>query len=110
MKAAPFDTFRGKCIAFSQMTAHAEDLDLASAIRVAFTTVQPPNRMRSVCFAGSQPIKTVSTRTLNAPTAKATSPIIGQLVYERFGCFQGFMIPDEDQSSARRTRMLRRRG
>ena len=82
------------------MAAQVLDLDLASAIRVAFTTVQPPDpdEVRAVRWIAANPGGTYQ-EAERAFGKGHLALIIGHLVYERFGCFRRFMVSGEDQSS-----------
>lgn len=96
----PFDISQDKAIAFDRMAAQVEDLDLAAAIRVAFTTVLPPNQdeIEVLRWIATNPGGSYQ----DAERAHGKGDlalIIGHLVYERFGCFRRFMVPGDDQSS-----------
>ena len=100
LQTRPFDISQDKAIAFDRMSEHVRDLDLAAAIRVAFTTVQPPNldEVRVLRWIAANPSGTYQ----DAERAHGKGDlalIIGHLVYERFGCFRRFMVPGDDQSS-----------
>lgn len=100
LQARPFDISQDKAIAFDRMSERVRDLDLAAAIKVAFTAVQPPNldEVRVLRWIAANPGGTYQ----DAERAHGKGDlalIIGHLVYERFGCFRRFMVPGDDQSS-----------
>ncbi|MCJ2099473.1 hypothetical protein [Methylobacterium sp. E-046] len=98
--ARPFDITQDKAIAFNRTATQVHNLDLASAIRVAFTKVQPANldEIDVLRWIAANPGGTYQ----DAERAHGKGDlalIIGHLVYERFGCFRRFMVPGDDQSS-----------
>lgn len=100
LRARPFEISKEKAIAFDRMSEIVRDLDLADAIRVAFTTVEPPNldEIKVLRWIAENPGGTYQ----DAERAHGKGDlalIIGHLVYERFGCFRRFMASEKDQSS-----------
>ena len=100
LQGRPFDISGDKAIAFDRMAAQVRDLDLAAAIKVAFTTVQPPNpdEVRVLRWIAANPGGSYQ----DAERAHGKGDlalVIGHLVYERFGCFRRFMVSGDDQSS-----------
>lgn len=98
--ARPFDFSQDKAAAFDQMATQVQDLDLAAAIRVAFTKVQPPSQeeIRVLRWMAANPGSTYQ-EAERAHGKGDLGLVIGHLVYERYGCFRRFMVPTEDQSS-----------
>lgn len=96
----PFEFTGGEAVAFQAMAEKVKDLDLQSAIHVAFTEVLPANEqeVRVLRWIAANPGGSYQ-EAEKAYGKRDLGLLIGHLVYDRFGCFRKFMKPKEDQSS-----------
>jgi hypothetical protein len=86
--------------AFEAQARDVAELDLAGAIRHAFTRAMPPSRdeIELLRWFAANPGGSYQSAVKDLGN-EGLGLWIGHLVYDRYGCFRKFLKPTEDQSS-----------